>query len=382
MFKTTNSILLNPGSLVGGSEITNYSNPPTTSTLVFSNDRVNSNFGKAVAASGNYVVVTEQSYAVAYADERSRVYHVKGSSSSGYSLNLVATLSPFNFTSSETIFFWGYSAAIDENSNRVAIGSPYDGSGFKGSVYVYDLQGTPLFRLRHPNVQNIYDEQFGWSIAIKYGRIFVACNGQNYRDTFIYDLDGNLLKTIDGNNRYNRTGDIAVGNGRLVVGNVQNYPKFLDVYDLDGNRLKTIQEQNYTGTGYADYIAIGNGRIVTATKDNYENKIYIYNLEGDLVNSITDAFSNINYYERIAIAIGDGKIIAGCRASNSPTTNLLTFDLDGNLLATDTVSDGYGAALAIANGRLYIGKPVNPDSGQLYIADIPKFKDAFEFSYS
>jgi len=378
MFKTTNSILLDPGSLVGGSEISNYSNSPSTSTLVFTNDRANSNFGTAIAASGNYVVVTEHSYAFTYANQRSRVFQVSGSSN-GYTLDLVATLSPFNLTSNDDLFFWGYSAAIDENSNRVAIGSPYDGPGYKGSVYVYDLQGTALFRLRHPNVQNVTDEQFGWSIAIKYGRIFVSCSGQNYKDVFIYDLNGNLIKAIYGSNRYQRIRDIAVGNGRLVVGNVQNFPKFLDIYDLDGNLLKTIQQgQGYVGNGYAEYIAIGNGRIVTATKDSYENNVYIYNLDGDLIRNYVNAFSNINYYERISIAIGDGKIIVGGRASYSPTTNLVVFDLNGNILERYDVADGYGASLAISNGRLFIGKPVNPNNGQLYIADIPKFKDSLE----
>ena len=148
------------------------------------------------------------------------------------------------------------------------------------------------------------------------------------------------------------------------------------IYDLDGNLIRSLDDPNPKQNGYFGIsVAIGSGRIVAT---QYASKrIYIFDLDGDLVyQSPTNAHPGNNpatsNYAACNPTVGFGRIFTAVPSAvvNSKANAGLIYcwDLDGNAIGRAVTdigpsSDGYTYAdlgyggMAVAPGRLYAMAP-------------------------
>ena len=149
-------------------------------------------------------------------------------------------------------------------SGRIVVGAGHRSNtqtGTDGSVYVYDLHGTFLFKLSSPYGNG---EGFGRDVSVGDGRIVVGApeysgTYTNGGKVYVYDLNGNSLFNLDPPND-DSTGQLfgvttAVGCGKIIIG-AQRYGSDggrAVVYNLDGDliRLFTGSDNDFLGLSVA-----------------------------------------------------------------------------------------------------------------------------------
>lgn len=153
-------------------------------------------------------------------------------------------------------------------SGRIVVGAGHRSNtqtGTDGSVYVYDLHGTFLFKLSSPSGNG---EGFGREVSVGDGRIVVGApehSGTYTNDgkVYVYDLNGNSLFNLDPPNA-DSTGQLfglstAVGCGKIMIG-ASNYGSGnagrAVIYNLDGDLLRTFTGNS--GDFLGDSLAISN----------------------------------------------------------------------------------------------------------------------------
>ena len=162
----------------------------------------------------------------------------------------------------------------------------YDG---KGAMFIYDYNGNFIRQVN--SVNNVFEDWFGYGVAVGSGRIAVVANAgfgsAPQRDIHIFDLDGNLLKTVSGTSYFNT---LAIGDGRIVIGAKANSGSRAFIRDLDGDTWiyqKHIASggQSYNTGDLADAnnvptsiltssdffgagVAVGNGRVWVGAPNN------------------------------------------------------------------------------------------------------------------
>lgn len=289
---------------------------------------------------------------------------------------------------------------------------PFDSSSLYGWEEVIDGENTA--------------DYFGSAVAYKHNRIVIGARNFNsgVGKVYIMDCRGRTLKTLQesGTSSYGTT--VAIGCGKILVGannttvNSQSNFGCVYMYDMDGNFIRKIVPTSGGSSGdrFGDDVAIGDGRIVVGARwDNTEDgSIYIFDLNGKQLQKINspdgtgaqDGAGGTGADFGCSIAIGDGRIIVGScytklppgRYSGGGRTPVAAskgiayiYDLDGNLLkkiamATDSdhssyksTSYSYGYHVNVMNGRIFVGDPDTEDTylsttldtrGALYMYDL------------
>ena len=315
---------------------------------------------------------------------------------------------------------FGYSVAV--GSGRIVVGAYGDNDNVlfgSGSAYIFDLDGNFINKINGDHGTGAAaSDYFGWSVAVGSGRVVVGAYGDDDNalsgsgSAYIFDLDGNFIKKIDGAYGTGPSTDdyfgysVAVGSGRVVVG------AYLDddngtssgsayIFDLDGNFIKKIDGTGGTGPSTDDYfghsVAVGSGRIVVGAygdDDNGSNSgsAYIFDLNGNFINKINGAYGTgaaANDIFGWAVAAGSGRIVVGAYgdddniSSGSSSGSAYIFDLDGNFIKKIDGTGGTGAAgddlfgrsVAVGSGRIVVGAYGDDDnallgSGSAYIFDL------------
>jgi esterase/lipase superfamily enzyme len=289
--------------------------------------------------------------------------------------------------------YYGYSVAV--GSGRIVIGA-YGDDGFKGSVYVYDLDGNLITKL------TAYDgagyDYHGRSVAVGSNRIVIgAYRDDNYLGSaYVYDLDGNLITKLTAYDRaasdyYGRS--VAVGSGRIVIGSYYDDDKGFDsgsayVYDLDGNLITKLTAFDGASADYYGYsVAVGSGRIVIGSYldddlGSNSGSAYVYDLDGNLITKLTAYDGAVDDYYGASVAVGSGRIVIGAWRDDDKGTDsgsAYVYDLDGNLITKLTAFDGadddrYGFLVSVGSGRIVIGAYQDDDlgsnSGSTYVYDL------------
>lgn len=272
-----------------------------------------------------------------------------------------------------------FGSAVACKHNRIVIGARNFNSGV-GKVYIMDIRGDIVKTLQESGTGN-----YGTAVAIGCGRILVGANnttvnGQsNFGCVYMYDMDGNFIRKIiptSGGSSGDRFGDdVAIGDGRIVVGarwdNTEDGSIY--IFDLNGKQLQKINSPD--GTGALDG---SGGTSSTRTGDDFGCSI-----------SIGDA--------RIVVGACHSKITPGRYTGGSIVRVgasqgiVYIYDLDGNLLkkiamATDSdhssyksTSYSYGYSVNVTNGMIFVGDPDTEDTylsttldsrGALYMYDL------------
>ena len=120
----------------------------------------------------------------------------------------------------------GFGSSVAVGCSRIVVGAvgDDDNGSSSGSVYIFDLNGTQLAKIKASD--GAAGDAFGYSVSVGSGRIVVgaygdADNGAGSGSVYVFDLNGAQLAKIsapDGG-----IGDffgysVAVGSGRIVSG--------------------------------------------------------------------------------------------------------------------------------------------------------------------
>jgi hypothetical protein len=277
---------------------------------------------------------------------------------------------------------FGTSVAI--GNGRIVVGASGDNSS-QGSAYIFDLDGTQLAKITASDGDAGHN--FGFSVAVGNGRIVVGAygdddNGSSSGSAYIFDLDGTQLAKItasDGAANDNFGYEVTVGSGRIVVSTF-NKGSFY-IFDLDGTQLAKI-----TASGYS--VAVGNGRIVLGNVgvDNLRGAAYIFDLDGTQLANITASDGAAQDRFGTSVAIRNGRIVVGAQSDGDNgyfSGSTYIFDLDGTQLAKITPNDGaasdsFGVSVAIGNGRIVVGAlGDNNGQGSAYIYNTNEYYDDY-----
>jgi hypothetical protein len=294
--------------------------------------------------------------------------------------------------------FFGESVAIGHGKIVVgAHGNDTLASG-AGAAYIFDLDGTNQIKLTASDGSG--GDGFGRRVDIGCGKI--AITGSGAGAGYLYDMDGtNEIILESPVAEYFTEADIAIGNGRVVLGNKNgnSFQGTAYVYDLQGNHLFTLNASDAASSdNYGESVAIGSGKIVIgAPGDNSSNgSAYIYNLDGSGEIKITGNLNagSARFGDYGLIDVGCGRIIVGSRRDTSFNGRAYIFDLNGNPITNFTAS-GFGidagftsGGVAIGDGKIVIGsQDINnsgTDEGRAFVYDTPRVYtvwDAIDLQY-
>ena len=186
-----------------------------------------------------------------------------------------------------------YGAAVSIGCGRIVV-SDIDNN----QAYVHDLQGREIKRLT-PHDTLPSTALYGIA-AVGSGRIVVGAGHRSNTQTgtdgsvYVYDLHGTFLFKLSspyGNGEgFGR--EVSVGDGRIVVGAPEHSGTYTNdgkvyVYDLNGNSLFNLEppDDDSTGQIFGQALAVGCGKIMIGAPFYGSNggRVTIYNLDGDLI---------------------------------------------------------------------------------------------------
>ena len=259
---------------------------------------------------------------------------------------------------------------------RVVGGAPGNDDFYTGmgSAYIWDTSGNFIRKILPINVQTYTDgQQFGSKVAVGDGRIAVG-SSSSFKKVFIYDLNGNGLAEL---NIFGYTiSALAIGCGIIAFGTTASGRIIL--CDLNGNLRKEItQPAGYSGTGFGRSIAIGSGRLVVGNSSAIatdRGAVHVWKLDETNDFSGTPDFTitspnpgNFNKFGW-SVAVGDGRIVIGEPGLSSSRGRAHVYDLDGNLISALSAYDGtsadfYGNTVAVGGGKILVGAPSEDEDG-------------------
>ncbi len=314
---------------------------------------------------------------------------------------VVSTVEETNYAGNNSTY-GGTDVKIDYNAGQIIQGSP-DYSTSRGGANLSSVLTIPntLDEELFYDGTNPNNTRMGESVAIGHNLVVLGAPqddtaGTNRGAVHVYDqsLTGStvpatkfVLTADDGADGDAFGSDVAVGNGRIVVGANYSDASGTDsgaayIYTLGGNLIKKIiptdsAQQDYLGTS----CAVGNGRIVIGAYGNDDNGLtsgsaYIYDLYGnnEIKINAPDGAAGDSFGK--SVAIGNGRVVVGApladSGSNSNAGAAYVYDLLGNYLfkltGTGTAEHFFGTDVDAGSGHIVVGEPGNDSRGYVFDA--------------
>ena len=364
-----------------------YSSAPTANTvnkITPSDGAAENDFGRSVAIGSNKIVVGAPYIGLGQDSGSAYIYDLDGTNQ-------------IKITPSDGAAGDRFGASVAVGNNKIVVGSHQDddNGNSSGSAYIYDLDGTNEIKLTPSD--GAAGDRFGLSVAVGNNKIVVGAasddnvNGSGAGAVYIYDLDGtNEIKitAFDGaaNDYFGES--VAIGNNRIVVGATNDDDNGSStgsayIYDLDGNHIAKLQSTIPVQFGaFGDNVAIGNGRIVVGAQGPNP---YIFDLYGNQITQVS--LDSISYI--VSCSVNSNRIIIGHSGDNDIQQSsgaIYIYDLNGNRIekikSYDASSyDLFGESVAIGNGRIVVGAPNDDDngynSGSVYIYNTNEYYEDY-----
>ena len=366
-------------------------------------------FGRSVAISGNYAIVSAwfEDDAGGTQSGKAYIYNVTTGA-------LVHTLDNPNAYSTSVNDYFGGSVAISGNYAIVGAYGEDDGGSSSGKAYIFDVTtGALVHTLNNPTAYGTSaNDYFGQSVAIDGDRAIVGAYGEDDAGgnssgkAYIFNVTtGALVYTLDNPNAYDTsTGDsfgnsVAIDGDRAIVGawfeddaGGQTSGKAY-IFDVTtGTLVYTLDDPNAystsTGDRFGGSVAIsGNYAIIAAYFESdaggtQSGKAYIYNVTtGALVYTLDnpnayDTSTGDSFGQSVAIsgnyaivgASGEddaGGLTSGKAYIFDVTTGALVNTLDNPNAYSTSDSDNFGFRVAISDNYAIVSAYQEDDAGGL-----------------
>ena len=293
-----------------------------------------------------------------------------------------------------------FGSAVAVGNNKIVVsakGDNVDSNVNRGSVYVYNLDGTGETKITASD--GAAQDQFGNAVAVGNDKIVVGVkddddNGSSSGSAYVYDLDGTgevKITASDGAAGDQFGSSVAVGNDKIVVGAFQDDDDGSDsgsvyVYNLNGTgETKITASDGAAGDQFGVSVAVRNNKIVVGAKgddvgsNTNQGSVYVYNLDGTGETKITASDGAAGDQFGVSVAVRNDKIVVGASGATSNTGAVYVYNLDGTGEVKITASDGaagdlFGLTVAIDNNKVIVGASEDDDngsdSGSVYIYNL------------
>ena len=213
-----------------------------------------------------------------------------------------------------------FGGVVAVGNNRIAIsGAGYN--SYVGQVFLYDVSGNYIKTINSPS--GLTGTTFGNSVSIANGVICIGSLNNNI--VCLYDLNGNLIKQLSVPIGASQFGSgVSIGSGRIVIGAQSGLTFFggtsygsAYVYDLNGNLIKTLYPPLSNLPFYGSRVSVGSGKIAVASlSGTTAGTVLLYDLDGNLIQFVTSPSSASGDYFGNGLAFYLGNFVV---ASNTGT---------------------------------------------------------------
>jgi len=250
-----------------------------------------------------------------------------------------------------------------------------------GAIYVYDLDGSNEVKITTSDAT--YNDRFGTRVAVGGSKVVgSAPNDDNKGAIYIFDLNGSNEVKVTSTNMQNHAGfgrGLTIGDNKIAVGapyenhgDVSGYQQHgaVFLYDMNGsNEIKIMPSDRDEYHRFGSDVAIGNGKLVVGARGPTSDSdvanstipngaVYVYDLDGTNEVKITASDGNAKDEFGSSVAVMDGKILVGAKMQYSGGNGAIyMYDLDGTNEVKITPSDSaegdrFGFAVAIVQGSV------------------------------
>jgi len=297
----------------------------------------------------------------------------------------------------------------------------------KGSVYIYNLDGTGEYEIKYPGPEDFAGVEFGRHISATDDRLLVSATNKYFTANdiiYCYDFNGiiantnrvvptniderrdeiglrdiqNQIRSFDGSTDDFFGYSVAAGSNKIVVGawgedqlNFNSQSGAAYVYNLDGTgEIKITQPSTQDTDIFGWAVAVGDNKMTISERN--DEVVHIYDLDGSNRVTIEDPSGFSGDYFGHAVAIGSNKVFVGSIGVNAfvdgssyiDAGRVTVFNLDGTydflIQPSDASSVNYnyrqfGQAIAVKDGKVAIGSNVNSSfgnslGGKVHIYDV------------
>jgi len=221
------------------------------------------------------------------------------------------------------------------HNNKVYVTAPYHGGNEKGTLFVFNTDGTNK-QLHTAPVQKT-NGYFTAGFEIGSEKIVIGHNeGTGNEKVHIFDTSMNFIKSFRVYDSFNKIGDrwLAVGSGRIVIGqNVDDVAATnagaVLIYNTDGQYINKIYSPRSITSGFfGDSVSVDCGKIFVSADDNENpgngNFVYIYDLDGNFISEINkgSSYPELGKGSDFQLVYKHGKLALG----HSSTNDVLLYD--------------------------------------------------------
>ncbi len=345
--------------------------------------------GTSVATNGNIILAGSNYYTVGEATGCGGVFVLDAQ------CNLLYILTAPDLEEDD---HFGCSVAISDNRIVVGAFGDDDDDSNSGAVYVFDISGEFIVKLKaNVALSGPYLARFHGTIAVSNNRILVGDSSYDSSDgaAYLYDINGNLIKTIQPNNIAADDGfgyRVALSDNRMVVSSPYSDIGATSagsayIFDIDGNELAMIQALNLNTDDRFGYgVAVSNNRVVVGayeedTTQTEGGVAYIYDIAGNFISRVVSSDPGAYGHFGEVMCANDTHIVISARQDDVSGVNMAgaayIFDINGNEIAKIQASDPganvyFGNASAISrDSTIVVGAAeadtANTNSGTVYM---------------
>jgi hypothetical protein len=175
-----------------------------------------------------------------------------------------------------------------------------------------------------------------------------------------------------GGDLFGRT--VAVGEGRIIVGDPQLFPASNGsracIYNFDGDLVATLNppQSDYI-VDFGERVAAGSGMFAVSQNSD---RVHVYDQSGNYKYSIHKpydtynigfglglAIANSKLYVGVPYASGGGEVLVYDVFTGAYTSKITSPDADGS---DDHINDSFGFSIAVGEGKIVIGAPGQSES--------------------
>lgn len=204
------------------------------------------------------------------------------------------------------------------HNNKVYVTAPYYGGSERGTLFVFNKDGTNKQLYTAPVERTNGYFTAGFEIGTE--KIVIGQNTGSNEKIHIFDMNMNFIKSFLVDDEMNPIGDewLAVGSGRIVIGqyvddDAGNNAGAVLIYNIDGQFINKIYSPRPTVSGpfglFGHSVSVDCGKIFVAADENENpgngNFIYIYDLDGNYISSINEGSS----YPNLGVGTDWGQLV-------------------------------------------------------------------------
>ena len=349
-------------------------------TLDSPDPKSNTYFGYSIAVGEDIIVVGEVwSMVEGY-------YHAGRVDIFDYDGNLKASLQSTTPTGGAQ---FGHSMAFDGETiivgdHRVGV----DGINYAGRVNIFDIEGNLKATLSSP--EPVHLGRFGYAVAIKGDKMVVSESGATFGEysragrVYIYDLEGNLLTTLQSPEPFEGVGSggnfgysldfsgniIVVGEVHTTVDDKVDAGRVF-VFNYNGDLLASLQSPEPQTEGeFGQSVAVNTDVVIVgehyAEAEGYgkAGKVHVFDLEGNPLYTLQSPEPGETAMFGRKVAASEEIIIVGERGADGATEDegrVHLYDMDGNYFTSlkapqPAATAEFGSFVAVGGDTIAVGE--------------------------